>query len=232
MTALDSPTGSAFSFLGLKIERKTDLLAATAFLLALITTGYQFWGFVRGADLTIYAPDRIVLFYDGAPDGRVFLRFAGDVTFINSGQVGHDLVVRDVDATLFLDGKSITRQRWLNSVRITRIDGKSDIVPLDSARPVQVGGGAAISQTLSFAARSEDCGGIAPCPKNFVFQDDFTTLLEKATKFAVEFEARSFGQGHVKRARCEAKVTEEQRLTLAMDNLVALVCTSNLSDSP
>ncbi len=219
-----------FSFLGLRVERKTDLLVATAFLLASITTGYQFWGFMRGARLAVYPPDKIDLFYGQSMGGNSFLRFAGDVTFVNSGQVGQDLVVRDVDATLSLDDKPISRQRWLNSVRLERKDDRPILEPLEGAHPVQVAGGSTVSHTFSFAARPDDCGGSSNCAENFVTESDFTTAFQVATRLALKYEVRSFGGAKAMTAECEVTLTPAYRLALAEDDWVSLPCVEQESN--
>lgn len=218
------PPEPAFAFLGLTIVRKTDLLAATAFLLAAITTIYQFWGFVRGAELAMYPPDRVVLLFDKMADGRTIARLAGDLTLINSGQPGRDAVLRDVDAVLSLDGKPLSRQRWLSFARITRDGDKLSIVPEASAHPLQVAGGATISQTVSFAPRPEDCGGTAPCAANYIGWDDFIARLLAAKRLRIDFEARTFGSNALLRARCEITVSEALVFNLSANGWHSAAC--------
>jgi hypothetical protein len=220
----------AFTFLGLKIVRRTDLLAATAFLLAMVSTIYQFWGFVRGPVVTLYPPDRVVLFFDRMADGRTILRLAGDLTLVNTGRPGRDAVLRDVDLTLSIDGKPVSRQNWLSFVRVERDGQTLKIDPLENAHPLQVPGGAAVSKTVSFAPLPEGCGGDRPCAANYLADGDALTALVSARRLTVGFEARQFGEPGRKTARCEITVGDAIALNLGQNGWHTTSCVN--TDEP
>ena len=220
-----APLEPSFRLLGLTIVRKTDLLAATAFLLALGTTLYQLWGFARGADVTLYPPDRVVLFFDELADGRTIIRLAGDMTLINSGQPGRDAVLRDIDATLAIDGKPVSRQRWVSFARLERDGTALTVAAVTSAHPLAVAGGSTVSQTVSFSPLPEGCGGTLPCAANFVDWRDFTGRLLRGQVLRIGFEARVFGGRRPLTARCDVAISEALTFNLTANGWHSAACT-------
>lgn len=208
---------SSFNLLGMRVEKKTDLLAATAFMLSMITAVYQFYGLARGPNLSIHAPDRISLFYDPLIGN---LRVASPITFLNEGQAGRNVVVRDVDAIIYLDGVEITRQRWLNSVRIEN----RNVVAIANAVPVQVSGGSSFSQTFSFAPRSSYCGGSRPCEQHWIYDDVFPDKFEDAKRLSIAYESRMLGEKSPYTAACDVMLNNIYRDDLVDLRFVDLPC--------
>src|SRR4051794_40492617 len=88
----DKPPEKWFSLFGLVVVRKTDLLAATAFALSASAILFQLWEFMRGASPSIYYPDTVYVYFDRYANGITATRFAGQISFTNSGASGHNTV--------------------------------------------------------------------------------------------------------------------------------------------
>ena len=93
------------------IERKTDVLAATAFLLALIGAAFQAAAFLRGAEVSLYPPEDVVCLFDTYPTGESVFRIAASMSYTNSGAAGHDAVVQR-ETVSFMLGDEPREQAW------------------------------------------------------------------------------------------------------------------------
>src|SRR4029078_4115529 len=102
-----NPPENWFTFLGLVIVRRTDLLAGAAFVLSLSTVVYQAWQFVRGANPQMYHPDTVFVYFDQYANGVTGTRFAGQLSFTNDGEVGQNAIIRDVSLSARIGAKKI-----------------------------------------------------------------------------------------------------------------------------
>jgi hypothetical protein len=90
----NSPNTSSFSVLGFKVERKFDIIATTAFILALVGAITQVFSFLRGSNVSFYRPDNIILFFDPYPNGDIMMRIAATLNYVNSGEASYGAIIR------------------------------------------------------------------------------------------------------------------------------------------
>jgi len=217
-----------FTFLGLTIVRKADVLAATAFLLAGASTTYQLGNYLfGGAHLSIFAPENVYIFFDTYSNGQRVTRFAGQITFTNGGQQGRNGTVREASLEL-IGPEFFMRQYWVSFPKITRDVELLKIEAVDSAYPFQVAGEGTVSKMTGFAPRLEPCGGITGCDteREFVSDTDFLKRLSPhlGESITVTFKGRTFQSGEIRESRCRIYITEELLTYLGANDWYLVRC--------
>jgi hypothetical protein len=224
-----SPPEKWFTFFGLVVVRRTDLLAATAFILSLSTIFYQLWLFVRGANPVMYPPDTLYVFFDKYANGVTATRVAGQLSFTNSGDVGHNAIIRDVAATVKVGARSI-EENWLSFAMPKRQGTELEFDIKETAHPVVVNGGGASSYMVTFSPRVKDCAVTSPtgatCDQaaDFVSDVDFLNLLSQQKTMTITFTAAVFDMRRPLKVECSTSVTEDMVLTLAKNDWYAARC--------
>jgi hypothetical protein len=225
----NSPPEKWFTILGLIIVRRTDLLAATAFVLSLTTLSYQLWQFVKGPNPILYPPDTIYVFFDRYPNGVTATRLAGQLSFTNNGEAGHNAVFRDVSATVKLGERTI-EEYWLSFGTITRRGTEFILEVKETAHPFVVDGGGAVSHMVTFSPRVRDCvpqiSTTVSCQQgaDFVSDIDFLKLLAQQKTLNLTFAARVLDSSRILRANCSVSLTDDFMWTLAKNDWYAARC--------
>ncbi|MET4364280.1 hypothetical protein ABIB06_004879 [Bradyrhizobium sp. LB8.2] len=218
-----------FSVLGLVIVRRTDLLAATAFVLSLSTLSYQLWQFAKGSNPIIYPPDTLYLFFDRFPNGVTATRIAGQLSFTNNAEPGRNAILRDVTATIKLGDRKI-EEYWLSFATITRRDTELSLDIKETAHPFVVDGGGAVSHMVTFSPRVKDCipkvSTQISCQQgaDFVSDIDFLKLVVEQKIFSVTFSGAVLGSSRLLDAICSVSITDDMLRTLAENNWYAARC--------
>lgn len=214
-----------FPLLGLVVVRKADALAAAAFLLAAWATGIQVLDYIRGARPQIFHPDTVYVYFDRYANNVVATRLAGQISFTNSGALGHSAIIRDVATTIEVGGQSI-EEHWQSFALVTRAGTAFQADPKEAARPLVVEGGSASSQTVTFSPRVIDCTGQTPCNaiQNYVSDVQFLNLLKRDEKISIKFAATIFDSTTVSNSRCEILITDDFIKTLAENDWYAASC--------
>lgn len=218
-----------FSFFGLIVLRRTDLLAAAAFILSLSTILYQTWNFMKGASPAIYPPDTLYVFFDRYPNGVTATRFAGQLSFTNGGEVGHNAIIRDVSANITVGSRKI-EQYWLSFATVARRDTELDVQIKEAAHPFVINGGGAVSHMVTFSPRVKDCTtqirGTADCQQgvDFVSDTEFLNILSQQKAFEVTFSGSIFDSRRKLDTKCMVSITEDLIQTMAKNNWYAARC--------
>jgi hypothetical protein len=216
-----------FRFFGMIFVRKADLLAAAAFILAIGSAMYQVGGYLWGAHLHIYAPDRVLIFFDRYADQQVVTRVAGQLTFTNTGHQGRNGTVRDVWVDLTGPGLS-TRQHWISFPKITRDGERLNIDQVEDAYPLLVPGEGTVSKLMGFAPRVDDCRDRPGCAATSQYLSQSRALAALAAHIGsalrLEFHAATFQHGALKADTCEVRVTETLVTYLAANDWYMARC--------
>ena len=227
----EKPPERWLSFLGFVIVAKADLLAAAAFLLSVVGLVYQFSAWVRGPKPSLYAPDVVYVFFDAYANNRVVTRVAGQLSLVNSGAMGHDAIVRSIEATVVVRGQPVTVQNWMSFASVTRKERDLVVTPLESAHPFPVNAGSAVSRMISFAPGDIACfagaGPAAPgCDpdKWFVTDSDFLNRIAGASELRLDFSAAIVGLDQPVKASCTMAAGTGLLQYLAENNWFAARC--------
>ena len=222
------PAERSFRFLGLTVIRKTDLLAAAAFFISVSTVIIQLYGFARGARLAMFAPDTVYVRFDPYADRSIVTRVAAQVTVTNSGDAGASAVLRDVSATISVGDLHFT-EPWFSFADISRQGIRFIAKPTGPAHPFVIAGGGAESVLVYFAPAIRSCTGQSGCDEHgdYVSDQKFLQVLDKAGIFTVALSARSVGSDHLLGATCSVKLSREAFDTLAENGWYAARCIGN-----
>jgi hypothetical protein len=227
------PPEKWFTLFGLVVVRRTDLLAAAAFALSISTISYQLWQFVRGANPN-YHPDTVYIFFDKFANDVVATRVAGQVSFTNSGDVGHNAIIRETSVIVKVRDRTIT-QNWLSFAVVTRKDTELMFDIKESAHPVVVNGGSASSYFMTFSPEVKDCAASAVTNNNcdqaadFVSDTDFLKLLSPGQNIELTFAATVIDMRRKIESACKVLLTYDMIVTLAKNNWYAPRCVGSSS---
>jgi hypothetical protein len=198
-------------FLGIEVERKTDILAFAAFLLSLSSILYQIAVFFRGPQVTLAKPRQVVIYMHAAPDAKErYLTPVSTVAYVNSGQSGNNAVVLEESVSFTLEGKqhvytwhAFVSLAFISSSAIdTSADRKIKFVQERTAAPFVVPGGGAEAHETWFAARFDE---------DFVGQGEIVRAFESALTggsliWKIRFHTETLNDGR-KTAECEVTIT-------------------------
>ena len=223
----DKPPERWVSLFGFVIVTKSDLLAAAAFLLSLITVVYQFSSWVRGPAPSVYPPDVMYVFFDQYANNRTIVRFAAQLSFVNTAEAGHDAIVRDITLQESAKDDLSIKQQWLSFVTIQRDRTRLMVVPKEAAHPFPIIAGGAMSNTVSFAPLEQAClrsvNGSPKAPiavacdsdQYFVTDIDFLNKIADIDALTLQFSARIVGSGRPLVTSCTLPVGVALRQYLA-----------------
>jgi hypothetical protein len=217
---------------GIDIERKTDIIALTGFVLALAATLHQFSGYLRGPVVKVFPPEQVVIYAQkfGAANTE-YVRFTAAMTYVNSGQPGYNAAVKNEAIRYNLTGKWY-EQKWqeLGS------SGSKDNVLLweksGDAHPFSIDAGSAESHETAFAPRNVRVGereDPTTRSRNYLKWDDFTAGVSGLKEFEFTFVSDIYGQTPV-RTKCTVYLTNTLISTLKTRKWISPSCWAEQAD--
>jgi hypothetical protein len=143
---------TSWSFLGLRVDRKTEIIALAAFALSISGVLWQVANFARGAVVRLFPSDQVVIASTNAL-GRSYsgtenlLMFIATMSYVNEGDIGHNAVVRKERIEFSLGDRKAEHQ-WYEFVSSDVKDGKPEIKKDGDARPFAVNAGSATRRSI------------------------------------------------------------------------------------
>jgi len=186
-----------FNLFGIAVERKTDILAATAFLLSVAGITYQVLNFIRGPDIVVFPTQQLLImpFTYSAANTNEYVRFAADFAYVNKGDVGYNAIIKSEKLRYAL-GTNVYEQQWQSFESFTSTNNGVLISTSSSIVQFQtVNGGSCVSHETLFAPRSvvtNKDNENAVSYDNFVTWNDFITRLSQAKEFRFELISETF----------------------------------------
>lgn len=198
----------------IEIERKTNVLALTSFLLSLIAIGHQFYGYLRGAKVELFAPSVVVLStYDHGRSGHPerYLSIEANMTYVNRGQLGHNDVLR-LEAVEFVGpgGKDV-RLTWMEFLEGSAADPADPDRKIEAAvkpaGPRVIAARDAISHETRFVAFNEECPDSkdSECARRnyLLFNEGLVRFFARQSDpIELKFSAKLYGSEAVLRSGC------------------------------
>jgi hypothetical protein len=135
----------------IKVERKTDLIALTAFIISLLTAFWQLSAYVNGPKIRCINPQQIMMFAADRGTNR-YVHVNVDLTYINLGAKGYSDVVIKEWVTFSIEGQWYELD-WKKFVHTYRDTNNSEILrsyEKDDASPFAVDGGDVVAHETSF----------------------------------------------------------------------------------
>src|ERR1700761_85111 len=175
----------AWNFLGLRVARKTEIIALVAFILSASGVIWQVILYTRGAVVTLFPSDQILLTATDAL-GRNYageeslLALVATMSYVNDGEAGQNAVIRREYISFSL-GTSNIEHRWYEFGTSDVSNGALTFKPDSEARPFPVAASSAASHETLFAPWEIDCSAAnTACneAKNFVKWSDFIKAIK------------------------------------------------------
>jgi len=184
-----------YRLFGIEVERKTDILAAAAFIISITGLAYQLYGFFQGPAVIQFPPEQ-VLFFPEQSGNQYYVHAGAQVSYVNKAREGKNAVVKLQRMTFDLDGKTYELKWQLfekfssNGNQLIRSGNP------EPAEPIIIKAGEAVSKETHFAPRTlsvvnpSDSG---TAYKNFLRWDEFVSKLAKVKEFDVRIVSEYYG---------------------------------------
>lgn len=150
---------------GLEIERKTDVLALTAFLISVLTAVYQLGIFVLGPRATLMQPSTLMLYRFGSDNESSYLSAVASMSIANTSNASEPLLVRMETATLTV-GKRRVVLHWHGQPDSPIAVGASKFEAIKAIGPFIVDTKKIQSSLVIFAPQTTACGADTACDVN------------------------------------------------------------------
>lgn len=212
--------------IGLLVERKTNLLAAAAFVMALIAAVSQFYYFWVGARVTFFPPEQVVLVMHELPDGRKIFRIGARMAYVNTGRPGYNATLRRESVSFSLGGKTYD-YGWQSERRFSEDGGELKSQYVAEARPIPIGAGSSVSREIFFAPWPERCRpGQANCDRDgqFIFDTDAIHHLWALKTLRLTFSGVLYGETDPMSAACTVDITPAVLTGLTREGWAAPPC--------
>lgn len=142
--------------LGLQVERRTDLLAAAAFLMALASAIAQLYYSWIGAKVELFAPEQVTLILHDYGSGQHYLRIGARMAYVNAGRPGYNATVRREAVKFNLTGRTY-EQVWQSEHQFSQLGNRLTDKYLAEARPFPINAGSSVSREVYFAPHQVRC---------------------------------------------------------------------------
>lgn len=197
-------------WLGVEIEKRTDFLALTAFLLALLATLFQIYGYLRGPKVKLFPPEQVLFIADRYSDNLHVIRINARMAYVNSGDPGQNATIRK-ERVRFTFGEKTYEQTWQAFQTFDNVGTK--LIPYfrGEARPVPINAGSSISHETYFAPHPIRCPVDNPkCKKweNLINLPDFLKGVAGLKPLELSFYADIFDK-KTEVARCKVDIDND-----------------------
>ncbi|WP_138438963.1 hypothetical protein [Marinobacter alexandrii] len=139
-------------FLGIQIERKTDILALAAFVISIGTLVTQGINLMQGPEVTMQTPRQVMFFEKTYPSGKNYLLVSAQMVYFNQGSPGyHDTMLKE-QAEVFV-GSRVVRLTGVEYVN-TQVEQRTQqlvVKKLTDALPVTIEAGRHAAHETVFA---------------------------------------------------------------------------------
>jgi hypothetical protein len=181
-------------FLGIEIERKTDILAMAAFLISAGSILGQTVLLLRGPQVIVDGPVQILLFFEKARGSRGFLNAISTQIYVNRGSPGYDDILKRESLALYLKGDRIL----LNALERVVSSRDGDILIINKREswiPSKIRAGDFVSnETLYVPYPAMDS---PRRDKHFVTQQQLMQLLPKSGQLKVVLSASTYAGAEI-----------------------------------
>ena len=206
-----APQTEAFRvpLIGLLLERKTDILAAAAFLMALVGALAQLYYLWVGARVTLFAPEQVVMTFQELPDGRHLFRIGARMAYVNTGRPGYNATLRKETVSFQLGNKTFLHT-WQSERQFSDAGEKLRAQYIAEARPIPITAGGSVSREIYFAPWPERCRMAQKnCDRDrqYLFEDDAIRLLATTPALKLTFSSSLFGDDEPLTVSCTVEIS-------------------------
>jgi hypothetical protein len=223
-------TDLAWNFLGLRVGRKTEIIALVAFVLSVGGVLWQVLNFARGAVVQIFPSDQVVLttvnkLGRNYPGQDNLLALIANMAYSNEGDVGHNAIIRREFITLSFAGHEV-EHRWYEFGSSDQKDGAVNFDRKSEARPFPVNAGSAESHETLFTAWEVECADTdknCNSAKNFIKWESFLEAVKSNGRIVVTTKANVYPTRTVT-ASCEVRLRPWEITILEAEQWLSATC--------
>lgn len=201
------------TFLGLEIDRKTNVLSFVAFILSVGGIAGQVYFFLQGPRVKLQSPAQVTFFAStlSSDDATNYLKMTSQMAYVNTGQPGFNDAISKEYAVLEMGGKRY-RHFWKSFVSSGRTPQGFAEGRKGDAVPVPVNAGSVESHETSFTPEPVTQRG-RNYAENYLEWAQFQQAIGREQHVIVSIYFETFG-GNKGHASCKVLVNEA--LTLAL----------------
>jgi hypothetical protein len=194
-------------FLGIEVDRKTDILALAAFLMALAGILYQFVGYLEGPDVKLFPPEQVLIFTKKMVSDE-YVVFAAPMAYVNKGQPGYNAAIKSESIRYKLGGKTY-EQKWQEFVYTGSTDNELEVTKQSDAHPLAINAGSTLSHETRFSPRSIRIKGNQDqdLNKNYMRWEDFLKEIATIKELELELCAEVYDESPVK-VKCKIYISQ------------------------
>jgi hypothetical protein len=188
-------------FLGIEVERKTDILAMAAFLISVGSIVGQVALLLRGAEVAVDGPRQVILFFESTLGSRKYLNAISTQIYVNNGSPGYDDILKSESLTIGGSGKQIQleSQELVDSTR----NGNKLVYRMRKAwKPEKIKAGDFVGNETLFVPYPSEKDKRRDV--NFIDEANFYKFFLSSKLLMVELKAKTYG-GQVMTSRCFLK---------------------------
>lgn len=181
---------SGFRFLGIEIAKKTDILAATAFVISVTGLGYQLYGFATTPRIVEFPPEQVLFFADSG-----FVHAGAQLGYFNTGKEGKTAVVKLQRLLFTLQGKTY-ELKWQSFESFSSAGDQLVRSNTRPAIPTVIKAGEGMANETHFAPRAISLVSTADSMtayKNFLKWDEFVSELAELKELDVRIISEFYG---------------------------------------
>ena len=192
-------------FLGITIEKKTDILAFAAFVISIGGLLAQATILLRGSDVQLQAVSQVMIYKDSRSDTEHYVNFVGSYFYFNNGSPGYSDVIREERAVLKLGDRAFEFrgiEHGSSSAPVTKNETEVWTKTSDFT-PTEVASGKVVfreTRLVPFNSRTELETGFLQWP-------DFLAELETHKTFSLVQISQLINDGEL-RVSCHFKTKE------------------------
>jgi hypothetical protein len=220
----------SWSILGLKVARKTEILALAAFMISISGILWQLLNYARGPVISLFPSDQVTMTaanklgrnYAGQDN---LLALIATMAFVNEGDTGKNGVIRREYIGFDLGNRHI-EHRWYEFGSSDVQDGNITFKRTGEASPLPVTAGSAISHETLFAAWENDCENApAGCDPggNFVKWDDFLKAIKTNNRLVISTSADIYPSKRLT-ASCVVRLRDWEIAILEKEQWLTATC--------
>ena len=213
------PKPFTIPFIKITIERRVDVVAILAFLLALFAAGNQLVAYLQGANVVLIPPEQILLRFvptDDQQDNREYLTINARMAYVNSGSQGYNAVLQK-ERVSFVVGQQKYVQYWHSEQNITDLDhdGKLEVSHVGEARPWPINAGNALSREITFVPFPKHCPDKScNVDENFTFRKPGLNEILKQNEVSFEFSYKLYGEADFVSVKCVVAIDDRVKSDL------------------
>ena len=198
---------------GIQVDKKTDVLALSAFLLSVAGIISQLLILsvvtLRGTAVSLFNPDQVLFKADAfEKDGERYLRIGARMAYTNSGATGYTAVIKRETVTMDFGSGFAVRQQWQSFETFDIVDQKLTSIERKPANPMPIEAGSAESHDTYFVPFREWCDqGAKECDewRNYLSWSGFLDKTKNTEQLVLKFAGEVYGDEPV-HASCTVRV--------------------------